>query len=68
MWADHVVDEYARETQGIDCFLAGSPMCFFCHVVDKRYNAVVAISWDQQVSYEVHANSLPTAFGYWKCL
>ena len=68
MQADDVVDEYAREGRGIYCFLAGSPMCSLCHVVDKCYNALVPISRDQQVGYEVNANSLPTAFGYWKWL
>jgi len=68
MQADDVVDEYAREGRGTDCFLAGSPMCSLGHVVDKCYNAVVAISPDRQVSYAVVANSLPMAFGHWKWL
>jgi len=34
-------------------------------VVDNHYNAVVAISRDRQVGYEVNAKSLPMAFGYW---
>jgi hypothetical protein len=37
-------------------------------MVDKHYNAVVAISRDWQVGYEVNAISLPMAFGYWKWL
>jgi len=65
---DDVVDAYAREGRGTDCFLTGLPMCSLRHVVDKCYNAVVAISPDRQVSYAVVANSLPTAFGYWKWL
>jgi len=34
-----------------------------CHVVDKHYNSVVAIFRGWQVSYEVNADFLPTAFG-----
>jgi len=37
-------------------------------VVEKDYNAVVAISRHRQVGYEVDSNSLPMAFGYWKWL
>jgi len=32
-------------------------------VVDKRFNAVVAISGGWQVGYELNANSFPLAFG-----
>jgi hypothetical protein len=39
-------------------------MSALCHVVDKGYNAIVAIVIGWQVGYEVDANSLPTALGY----
>jgi len=39
-------------------------MCSLRHVVDKRYNAVVAMARDRQFGYEVDANSLAQAFGY----
>jgi hypothetical protein len=39
-----------------------------CHVIDKCYNAVVALSGDRQVGYKVNADSLAMAFGHWKWL
>jgi len=43
-------------------------MCSICHVVDKNYDAAVAISRDRDIGYEVDIDSLPVAFGYSKWL
>jgi len=61
--ADDVVDEYLRKCWCVDCFPAGMAMSSLCHVVNKRYNAVVAIFWHWQVGHEVDADSLQMASG-----
>jgi hypothetical protein len=42
--ADDIVDKHACKGRGIDYLRAGLPMFSLCHVVDKRFNAVVALS------------------------
>jgi len=66
MQGDDFVDEDARKGRGVRWFPAGWPMCSICHVVEEHRNSVVAIDGDQQVGYEVDADSVSMASGYRK--
>lgn len=65
---DDVVDEYACNDCGIDCFSVGPPICSLALVTNKLYTAVLASSEDGQVDFEGNAEFLAMPFASRKWL